>query len=164
MTTTVDSPPMRRNTTNETQNTTSASSVKDAEVGAVVTSSRGKHKRVIYSQDEARLRTVKDVVEQMIAAVKANQTLNLNNAKNKASKKYGVDGTVRLTEIISAVPEEHKKFVAAAERNQFERRVEWQWWPSCPSRAVVLTCDYRSVGIARAARFNLSILRKATQE
>ena len=100
---------MRRNTTNETQNTTSASSVKDAEVGAVVTSSRGKHKRVIYSQDEARLRTVKDVVEQMIAAVKANQTLNLNNAKNKASKKYGVDGTVRLTEIISAVPEEHKK-------------------------------------------------------
>ena len=100
---------MRRNTTNETQNTTSASSVKDAEVGAVVTSSRGKHKRVIYSQDEARLRTVKDVVEQMIAAVKANQTLNLNNAKNKAAKKYGVDGTVRLTEIISAVPEEHKK-------------------------------------------------------
>ena len=52
---------------------------------------------------------MKDVVEQMIEAVKSNQTLNLNNAKNKAAKKYGVDGTVRLTEIISAVPEEHKK-------------------------------------------------------
>jgi elongator complex protein 3 len=78
-------------------------------VGAIVTSSRGKHKRIVYSQEEARLRTVKDVIEQMVEAVKTNQTLNLNNAKNKAAKKYGVDGTVRLTEIISAVPEEHKK-------------------------------------------------------
>ena len=71
-------------------------------VGAIVTSSRGKHKRIVYSQEEARLRTVKDVIEQMVEAVKTNQTLNLNNAKNKAAKKYGVDGTVRLTEIISA--------------------------------------------------------------
>ena len=46
-------------------------------VGAIVTSSRGKHKRIVYSQEEARLRTVKDVIEQMVEAVKTNQTLNL---------------------------------------------------------------------------------------
>ena len=42
--------------------------------GAIVTSSRGKHKRIVYSQEEARLRTVKDVIEQMVEAVKTNQT------------------------------------------------------------------------------------------
>ena len=41
-----------------------------AEVGEVRTSARGKQRRVLYAQAEARLLAVKEVVQEMIKAVR----------------------------------------------------------------------------------------------
>ena len=56
------------------------------------------------SPHELMVKTVSEVIQQLLAAHAANETVDLNKLKCRASAKYGLSVQPRLTDIISAVP------------------------------------------------------------
>ena len=74
------------------------------------------HPLPLFSAEEARVRAITDVVQQMIASVKSGKVLNLNAVKNAAARKYGLRRSPKLVELISAVPDEHRDALLPALR------------------------------------------------
>lgn len=61
------------------------------------------------STHELMVKTVADVIKQLIEANEKNESVDLNKIKCQAAAKYGLPIQPRLTDIISAVPIEYKK-------------------------------------------------------
>lgn len=57
------------------------------------------------------VKTVSEVIKELIEANERNETVDLNKIKCKASAKYGLPIQPRLTDIISAVPMQYKKIL-----------------------------------------------------
>ena len=55
------------------------------------------------------VKTVAEIIKELIEANEKNETVDLNKVKCKASAKYGLPIQPRLTDIISAVPIQYKK-------------------------------------------------------
>jgi elongator complex protein 3 len=55
------------------------------------------------------VKTVSEVIKELIEANERNETVDLNRIKCKASAKFGLPIQPRLTDIISAVPMQYKK-------------------------------------------------------
>ena len=58
---------------------------------------------------QGRMRAISDIVNALIAGVKAGQDVNLNTVKRQASMKYSLSKAPKLVEIIAALPEEHRQ-------------------------------------------------------
>ncbi|GBG74254.1 hypothetical protein CBR_g17964 [Chara braunii] len=63
---------------------------------------------VPLSPEEARVRAIFEIVNDMIVGIRAGRDINLNAIKSEASRKYGLSRAPKLVEIIAAVPEEHR--------------------------------------------------------
>jgi elongator complex protein 3 len=57
------------------------------------------------------VKTVAEVIKELIEANERNETVDLNKIKCKAAAKYGLPIQPRLTDIISAVPIQYKKIL-----------------------------------------------------
>jgi elongator complex protein 3 len=57
------------------------------------------------------VKTVGDIIKELIEANDRNETVDLNKLKCKAAAKYGLPIQPRLTDIISAVPMQYKKIL-----------------------------------------------------
>ena len=55
------------------------------------------------------MRAVSDIVNALVAGVKAGKDVDLNIIKKEISLKYSLDGAPKLVEIIAALPEEHRQ-------------------------------------------------------
>ena len=55
------------------------------------------------------MRAVSDIVNALVAGVKAGKDVDLNAIKRDASIKYAVAHGPKLVEIIAALPEEHRQ-------------------------------------------------------
>ena len=58
----------------------------------------------LLSSHELMVKTVGDIIKELLEANERNETVDLNKLKCKAAAKYGLAVTPRLTDIISAVP------------------------------------------------------------
>jgi elongator complex protein 3 len=58
---------------------------------------------------QGRMRAISDIVNALIAGVKAGQDVNLNAVKQQASRKYSLSKFPKLVEIIAALPEEYRQ-------------------------------------------------------
>lgn len=63
------------------------------------------------STHELMVKTVGDIIKELLEANERNETVDLNKIKCKASAKYGLPVQPRLTDIISAVPVQYKKIL-----------------------------------------------------
>ena len=63
------------------------------------------------STHELMVKTVAEIIKELIEANEKNETVDLNKIKCKASAKYGLPIQPRLTDIISAVPVQYKKIL-----------------------------------------------------
>lgn len=63
------------------------------------------------STHELMVKTVSEIIKELIEANERNETVDLNKLKCKASAKYGLPMQPRLTDIISAVPMQYKKIL-----------------------------------------------------
>jgi elongator complex protein 3 len=61
------------------------------------------------STHELMVKTVAEVIKELIEANEKNESVDLNKIKCKAAAKYGLPIQPRLTDIISAVPMQYKK-------------------------------------------------------
>jgi elongator complex protein 3 len=61
------------------------------------------------SQAEQLLRVTSGIAAELIRAHAAGETVSLNELRAKLSKKHGYGGVPRLVDIISAIPDEHKR-------------------------------------------------------
>lgn len=61
------------------------------------------------SQAELLIRCCSAIARELIDANSAKKTVSLNEIKSRVCKQMGFGGVPRLVDIISAVPEEHKK-------------------------------------------------------
>ncbi|CAF0949335.1 unnamed protein product [Brachionus calyciflorus] len=61
------------------------------------------------STHELMVKTVSEIIKELIEANEKNESVDLNKIKCKASAKYGLPIQPRLTDIISAVPLQYKK-------------------------------------------------------
>lgn len=57
------------------------------------------------------VKTVADVIKELIEANERNESVDLNRIKCKAAAKFGLPIQPRLTDIISAVPIQYKKIL-----------------------------------------------------
>ena len=55
------------------------------------------------------VKTVAEIIKELVEANEKNESVDLNKIKCKASAKYGLPIQPRLTDIISAVPIQYKK-------------------------------------------------------
>ena len=55
------------------------------------------------------MKTVSEVIKELIEANERNETVDLNRIKCRAAAKFGLSIQPRLTDIISAVPLQYKK-------------------------------------------------------
>lgn len=60
---------------------------------------------------EALIRVCSDVVQQLVSAHESGKPMNVDKARKVACKRHGYGGMPRLTDIISAIPENHKKLL-----------------------------------------------------
>jgi elongator complex protein 3 len=70
-----------------------------------------KNKVEEISTHELMVRTVSEIIKELIEANERNETVDLNKLKCKASAKYGLPVQPRLTDIISAVPLQYKNIL-----------------------------------------------------
>ncbi|KAG7673503.1 hypothetical protein KSW81_006709 [Nannochloris sp. 'desiccata'] len=70
---------------------------------------RNRKGNVVLTEQEARMRAVSEIVNALVAGVKAGQDVDLNAIKRDASIKYSVAHGPKLVEIIAALPEEHRQ-------------------------------------------------------
>lgn len=63
------------------------------------------------STHELMVKTVGDIIKELLEANDRNETVDLNKLKCKAAAKYGLPVQPRLTDIISAVPMQYKKIL-----------------------------------------------------
>ena len=61
------------------------------------------------STHELMVKTVAEIIKELIEANERNESVDLNKIKCRASAKYGLPVQPRLTDIISAVPIQYKK-------------------------------------------------------
>jgi elongator complex protein 3 len=57
------------------------------------------------------VKTVGDIIKELLEANERNESVDLNKLKCKAAAKYGLPIQPRLTDIISAVPMQYKKIL-----------------------------------------------------
>jgi elongator complex protein 3 len=57
------------------------------------------------------VKTVSEIIRELLEANERNETVDLNRVKCKASAKFGLPVQPRLTDIISAVPMQYKKIL-----------------------------------------------------
>ncbi|KAG1678569.1 putative elongator complex protein 3 [Nymphon striatum] len=62
-----------------------------------------------YTKEEGLMKTVAEIVQELIQAHHESKDVNLNKLKCKISTKYGIPSQPRLVDIIAAVPSEYKK-------------------------------------------------------
>lgn len=55
------------------------------------------------------MRAVSDIVNALVAGVKAGKDVDLNAIKKEVSLKHSLSGAPKLVEIIAALPEEHRQ-------------------------------------------------------
>lgn len=60
------------------------------------------------SPEEARVKAISEVVEQLVRGAKAGQDVNVDALKKQAATKYGLARAPKLVEIISAVPDDFR--------------------------------------------------------
>lgn len=63
------------------------------------------------STHELMVKTVGDIIKELLEANERNETVDLNKLKCKAAAKYGLPVQPRLTDIISAVPVQYKRIL-----------------------------------------------------
>merc|ERR1712147_120797 len=68
-----------------------------------------KKKNPDVSQSELMLITVTEIINELIAAHKRKENVDLNKLKNSISRKHGLSTQPRLVDIIAAVPPNHKE-------------------------------------------------------
>ncbi|XP_044148056.1 elongator complex protein 3 [Bufo gargarizans] len=68
-----------------------------------------KKKQGDVSQAELMMKTIADVIKQLLEAHEQGKDVNLNKLKTKTSAKYGLSAQPRLVDIIAAVPPQHRK-------------------------------------------------------
>jgi len=68
-----------------------------------------KKKNPDVSQSELMLITVTEIINELIAAHKRKENVDLNKLKNSISRKHGLSTQPRLVDIITAVPPNHKE-------------------------------------------------------
>ncbi|KAM5163784.1 elongator complex protein 3 [Mantella aurantiaca] len=61
------------------------------------------------SKAELMMKTVADIIKQLLEAHEQGKDVNLNKLKTKTSAKYGLSAQPRLVDIIAAVPQQHRK-------------------------------------------------------
>ena len=61
------------------------------------------------SSAELLLRVCADVSSKLIEAFQNGETINLNSLRGNSSKRFGMKGVPKLTDIIASVPENWKK-------------------------------------------------------
>lgn len=61
------------------------------------------------STAEQLLRVCADAAARLIQAYEAGETVNLNALRQESARKFGMKGVPKLTDIISAVPDQHRK-------------------------------------------------------
>ncbi|KAK9866737.1 hypothetical protein WJX84_004414 [Apatococcus fuscideae] len=69
---------------------------------------RNKKGRVVLPPEEARVKALAEIVEQLVRGVSQNQDVDLNLIKKVAASKYSLAKAPKLVDIISAVPEEQR--------------------------------------------------------
>ncbi|XP_075719918.1 elongator complex protein 3-like [Rhinoderma darwinii] len=68
-----------------------------------------KKKQGDVSQAELMMKTIAEVITQLLEAHEQGKDVNLNKLKTKTSAKYGLSAQPRLVDIIAAVPQQHRK-------------------------------------------------------
>ena len=63
------------------------------------------------TKQELQLTAITEIVNELIRLNNENKDVNLNKLKAEISKKYALDQSPRLTDIIAAVPHEYKKIL-----------------------------------------------------
>ncbi|KAM9315666.1 elongator complex protein 3 [Gastrophryne carolinensis] len=61
------------------------------------------------SRAELMMKTISDIIKQLVEAHEQGKDVNLNKLKTKTSAKYGLSAQPRLVDIIAAVPPQHRK-------------------------------------------------------
>lgn len=61
------------------------------------------------SKAELMMKTIADIIHQLLEAHECGKDVNLNKLKTKTSAKYGLSAQPRLVDIIAAVPPQHRK-------------------------------------------------------
>ncbi|XP_068135118.1 elongator complex protein 3 isoform X1 [Hyperolius riggenbachi] len=61
------------------------------------------------SKAELMMKTIADIIKQLVEAHEQGKDVNLNKLKTKTSARYGLSAQPRLVDIIAAVPQQHRK-------------------------------------------------------
>jgi elongator complex protein 3 len=69
----------------------------------------GRRKQDYLSQSEVSVKVVGEIVQQILKAYDAGETVHLNNIRTAVMKKYRTKGSPKLVEIIAAIPEQYKE-------------------------------------------------------
>nr|DBA25467.1 TPA: hypothetical protein GDO54_009848 [Pyxicephalus adspersus] len=64
-----------------------------------------------HSKAELMMKTISDIIKQLVEAHEQGKDVNLNKLKTKTSAKYGLSAQPRLVDIIAAVPPQHRKIL-----------------------------------------------------
>jgi len=62
-------------------------------------------------QAAAVIKTVSDIISELISAHKQGRKINVVKIKQQCAKKYGMQGLPKLTQLIAAVPEQYKRVI-----------------------------------------------------
>jgi len=63
------------------------------------------------SKEERMMRTVADIINELLVADKEGRDVNLNRLKTRIACKYGLETSPRLVDIIAAVPPESRRIL-----------------------------------------------------
>ncbi|XP_040204059.1 elongator complex protein 3 [Rana temporaria] len=63
------------------------------------------------SKGELMMKTISDIIKQLVEAHELGKDVNLNKLKTKTSAKYGLSAQPRLVDIIAAVPPQYRKLL-----------------------------------------------------
>uniref|UniRef100_T1JDN4 Elongator complex protein 3 n=1 Tax=Strigamia maritima TaxID=126957 RepID=T1JDN4_STRMM len=70
-----------------------------------------KNKLGSLSKEEAMVRVIGEIINELVKADSEAKTINLNSMKTRIASKYGLDTSPKLVDIIAAVPSEYKKML-----------------------------------------------------
>ncbi|EKX51125.1 hypothetical protein GUITHDRAFT_103046 [Guillardia theta CCMP2712] len=63
----------------------------------------------VQDQHQALIRTISDIISELMACHKAGKSVNITKLKQQCAKRNGMQGIPKLTQIIAGVPEQSKK-------------------------------------------------------
>eukprot|EP00002_Diphylleia_rotans_P020710 TRINITY_DN4019_c0_g1_i4.p1 TRINITY_DN4019_c0_g1~~TRINITY_DN4019_c0_g1_i4.p1 ORF type:complete len:554 (-),score=104.04 TRINITY_DN4019_c0_g1_i4:1122-2783(-) len=66
-------------------------------------------KKQNLSQSESTLRTISEIVTNLLQAIKENRSVNLTTVRKDAARKFGLSKVPKLVDIIAGIPDEHRK-------------------------------------------------------